>query len=408
LAARDAFIRNANTHSSPLISVAVPASSGVAIPTDTKRFAGIEYNAGSPQWVIKTTDTWTTHDDFPMGLIVNEGGTLHILNDPFLVANPAAHIMERFYATGRFARDDTVGGGILGETGTRNVTVSATTFWSRLSEFPYTAKDTSGADTFDSYSSGGLETTGDTQWPNTQYDNAGTLTTMTNNWYANLWFYAEMDDDLVMVYGTTQSSSVAGALEEGAPTVLPDRIQTHGRLLGRIVFKKSGATAEDIESVFETTLSATGATSHNQLASLQGGASGEYFHLTTNQHTAVNKGQMTITFDGGGSALTTGAKKVYIAAPHAGTITDATLLADQSGSIVIDVWKDTYANFPPTVADTITAAAKPTLSAAQKSQDSTLTGWTTAFAEGDVFEFNIDSVVTITKAILTLDYSMGA
>ena len=32
-----------------------------------------------------------------------------------------------------------------------------------------------------------------------------------------------------------------------------------------------------------------------------------------------------------------------------------------SGSIVIDVWKDTYANFPPIVADTITASAKPTL-----------------------------------------------
>ena len=58
-----------------------------------------------------------------------------------------------------------------------------------------------------------------------------------------------------------------------------------------------------------------------------------------------------------------------------------------SGSIVIDVWKDTYANFPPTVADTITASAKPTLSSATKSDDTTLTGWTTAVTAGDVFGF---------------------
>jgi hypothetical protein len=116
----------------------------------------------------------------------------------------------------------------------------------------------------------------------------------------------------------------------------------------------------------------------------------------------LQKGNVVVTFDGGGSALTTGAQKVYLTVPYAGTITSATLLADQSGDIVIDIWNDTYANFPPTVADTITASAKPTLSSAQKSQDSTLTGWTTAITAGDILEFNIDSAATVTKVILEL------
>ncbi len=112
-------------------------------------------------------------------------------------------------------------------------------------------------------------------------------------------------------------------------------------------------------------------------------------------------GTVGITIDGGGSAITTGLKG-YVECPYAGTIVAATLVADQSGSIVIDVWKDTYANFPPLVADTITASAKPTLSSAQKSQDTTLTGWTTSVAAGDVFGFNVDSATTVTRVTLIL------
>lgn len=111
--------------------------------------------------------------------------------------------------------------------------------------------------------------------------------------------------------------------------------------------------------------------------------------------------QIGITVDGGGSVLTTGLKG-FRSFSVAGTIIGARLFANASGSIVIDIWKDTYANFPPTVADTITASAKPTLSAAQKAEDTTLTGWTTSVAAGDVFGFNIDSVTTITRITLEL------
>lgn len=112
-------------------------------------------------------------------------------------------------------------------------------------------------------------------------------------------------------------------------------------------------------------------------------------------------GTVGITIDGGGSAITTGTKG-YVECPFAGTIVQATVLLDQSGSIVIDVWKDTYANYPPTDADSITAAAPPTVSAATNSQDSTLTGWTTSVAAGDIFGFNVDSITTATRATLIL------
>ena len=95
--------------------------------------------------------------------------------------------------------------------------------------------------------------------------------------------------------------------------------------------------------------------------------------------------------------------KGYVRIPYSGTITKVTLLADVSGSIVVDIWKDTYANYPPTVADTITASAKPTLSSATKYEDSTLTGWTKTITAGDVLAFNVDSSATLTSVQILIE-----
>jgi hypothetical protein len=103
----------------------------------------------------------------------------------------------------------------------------------------------------------------------------------------------------------------------------------------------------------------------------------------------------------GGGVLTTGVK-FYAEIPFSMTITGWTLVAAQVGSIQLDVWKDSYANFPPVVGDTIAGSEKPTLTGAQKAQDLTLTTWSGNLDAGDVLGINIDSVATIQSAILTL------
>jgi len=110
---------------------------------------------------------------------------------------------------------------------------------------------------------------------------------------------------------------------------------------------------------------------------------------------------INFVIDGGEAEITTGIKG-DIEIPFSCTINQVTLLADQSGSIVVDIWKDTYANFPPTDADTITASAVPTISTAVKSQDGTLTGWTTSITAGDILRFNVDSVTTCERVTLSL------
>jgi hypothetical protein len=94
-----------------------------------------------------------------------------------------------------------------------------------------------------------------------------------------------------------------------------------------------------------------------------------------------------------------------ISMPTGGTFTKWRLLADAAGDLVVDLWKDVYASYPPTVADTITGSDKPTLTADDESESATLTGWTQVFEEGDTIRVNVDSSATITLATLILEYT---
>ena len=284
VAALTGAIRSTDDHTGDIFTFDFAGSTGHSIPTNTNQWIGIEYNAGSPQVVVKSTDDWNGHDEFAIACVTNEGGTLHIINNPEQIANAPIHILERFYDTSPRQRNKRTGGLIIGETGTRNVTMTAGELWDRLSKFTISAIDTSGADTFDSYSSGGQESTGNTQWDNNNYDNAGTLTVLSNNKFANVWFWLELDGPYVCVYGTGQYNSLAEALAESPPTTLPDRIVCHGELNGRIVFQKGDSTAQVIESVYDVQFQGAGVTDHNSTSGKQGGTSGEYYHLTAAEY----------------------------------------------------------------------------------------------------------------------------
>jgi hypothetical protein len=113
-----------------------------------------------------------------------------------------------------------------------------------------------------------------------------------------------------------------------------------------------------------------------------------------------------LVVDGGGSAITTGTKG-FISVPYNATIQSVTMLADQSGSVVVDIWKTTYSSYQPgvhpVVADSITASDLPTLSSAYKMTDSALTGWTTTISAGDILQFVINSAATITRLVLLFE-----
>ena len=132
-----------------------------------------------------------------------------------------------------------------------------------------------------------------------------------------------------------------------------------------------------------------------------GGAANEVLQYDASQNASFVSNTKTLNFviDGGGSAITTGIKG-HIVLDGDFTVTGWTIIADQSGSIVVDVNRATYTNFPTTAS--IAGTELPTLSSAQKNEDLTLTTWTTTLSARDVLEFQVDSATTVTRVTVAL------
>lgn len=115
---------------------------------------------------------------------------------------------------------------------------------------------------------------------------------------------------------------------------------------------------------------------------------------------------IVISLDGGGAPPATGViGDAYI--PVAVTIgTPWVLLADAAGNISLDLWVDVYANYPPTVADSIVAAAPPALAGANKGTGSTAT-WTRNLSAGSTLRVNLASIATITRFFFYVPISVG-
>jgi hypothetical protein len=102
--------------------------------------------------------------------------------------------------------------------------------------------------------------------------------------------------------------------------------------------------------------------------------------------------------DGQGGVIQTGRGNNFLTIPFAGAITGWTVLSSVSGNIEVAFWKDTYANYPPTVADNI-FSPNPSLTSTNKN---TATGLNIAVAAGDIIIPNVVSVTTCTNVTIAI------
>ncbi len=126
---------------------------------------------------------------------------------------------------------------------------------------------------------------------------------------------------------------------------------------------------------------------------------GPGIQLTAAQRTRV----ITVNINGAGNVITTGVKG-YIQVPVAMTLTGWTILSQDgiSGDIVIDVWNDTLANFPPTDADSITGGNEPEVSGDDNATGS-VAGWSdTTLAADSILGFNVDLVTDLENVTFQL------
>lgn len=93
---------------------------------------------------------------------------------------------------------------------------------------------------------------------------------------------------------------------------------------------------------------------------------------------------------------------VYVFCPVAASIRAVHLVSSQAGAnAVVDIYKSQ--SYPPLVASSITASAKPTLASAQVYTDTTLTGWTRNISAGDWLAFVVNSVTLTNQITVVLE-----
>jgi len=119
----------------------------------------------------------------------------------------------------------------------------------------------------------------------------------------------------------------------------------------------------------------------------------------TGTSTGSNTGAFFYIIDGGGVVPSTGLRGT-VNVPTNCTVSGWSLIADQAGSIVVDVLHSTFTGFPTN--SSICGADKPTLASAQKNENLALTEWTPGLLAGDVLQFNVVSVAVATRICVTL------
>lgn len=115
------------------------------------------------------------------------------------------------------------------------------------------------------------------------------------------------------------------------------------------------------------------------------------------------KSSIGFQFDGGGAAILPGQQSI-VEVPFGCTIALCDFFANRSGSMVVDIQRTTKVAYPAGLAS-ICAADRPTLAAAQKSLDSSLTGWTLILNEDDVLVGTVVSNDVVNNATVSLKVS---
>jgi hypothetical protein len=191
---------------------------------------------------------------------------------------------DRFIMTDRFGYESGLALSLSASTGI--VMLSSGIAWNGPNRQSIGAVDSSGSTFFKNYHVGGAwtaTTTGKTI-NNSYYDNGTDIVSATVGKFLTNWYFRgqETNGHLYEVYSPNQYDSVALAQLSLEPS-LPELITSHAILVGRIIVGV-GVSTGLTESAFVNTFQSTNVTSHNDLAGIQGGTAGQYYHLTSNQY----------------------------------------------------------------------------------------------------------------------------
>lgn len=246
-----------------------------------------DYNSGTP--IIKMiTDVSLINETtiIPVVTIYCDGVTCHILDWDQLGKGLVNKIHQSIVKTSRYRRES---GLTLGETGTRNITITSGVVWVGANkQTPQSINSTVDNLTFFYHVGGNWTTSSINQYNNSQYDNGTALVSLNPNKYAVNFIYRSVDNhkDVYVLLGTGEYTLTQA--QSSQPPSLPAVVSNTSILIGRIIVLVGAASASQIDSAFVTLFTPSGIQNHNDLANLQGGTTAEYYHLTNTEHGYVS------------------------------------------------------------------------------------------------------------------------
>ena len=270
------------------IASGTTGTAGISSLTDNDtNYVMVEYNNGSPRYFVSTTNNTNDSDVVLAYIVYRLGAFVHVLEFGDYGAGLANKLNDRIIYTDRFGWESGLNLGLSGSTGV--VTLTSGIAWNASFRQSLAAVNSQDDIFFKNYHSGGTwvyTTTGDTL-NNSYYDNGTNIVSGTTGKYLVNYYYRgqETNDHLYEVYGTGEYDSVVLAEASSSPE-LPELVSSHAFLVGRIVVgvgETTGITQTAFGTVFQPSGYAPSSGLHNSLSGLQGGTSGEYYHLTQNQ-----------------------------------------------------------------------------------------------------------------------------
>lgn len=289
IATGTAYLRATNDPYAQLVKYTIPAVTNLALTDNANNFILVDYNGGSPALTVTTNTATINTETNSLAIVISRvGTTLDYLSLVGQNVDANAKLRVRFLNQEGIRRANGAGLGFSA----RNLTLTAGVLFSGLIRINSPAFNTASPDTFTQvYNNGAVwtRTTGQTQVNNTQYNNGGVLTNLGNNDYRTDYIYLLPNNPskLYLVLGTASYASLTAARTAPVPSLLPSELQNLGLLVGRIIIQRLGVNITESSSAFDVVFADSSVPNHNDLAGIQGGAVGDYQHLTTAEKALV-------------------------------------------------------------------------------------------------------------------------
>lgn len=288
------IIKKTNSDIGENTYIDIPAATALGLTDNATNWVYADYNSGSPQFAVTTNfASIDHHTKIVVGKVYREGATVNIMRmGVFFSDYMVKECLHAFYTEGivrAFGLE-------FSETGTRNLAMTAGRLYCSVSYFDVSAFDSSGTDRFNYYYRDGVGgwtvTTGNSQIDNVNYDanNPAGPQPLTANRYGVFWVYVSQDGDVDVVYGQGDYT-ITQAQNATPPTALPAKLTDFDYLAAKIIIQKNAATFTDLQSAWVVPFAKGVGNDHNDLSGLQGGAAGQYYHLSNSQYTALGTPQ---------------------------------------------------------------------------------------------------------------------